>query len=113
MQTKTPIDVEKTLMEHPAILEAAAVQGYTDEGLQKVKVIVVLRTGYVPSPELIEELKNHVKDRTASFKKPERIEFVKELPKTSTGKIQRYKLRETEEQQLMNIRDRQIQAQSV
>ena len=109
----SPIDVEKTLMEHPAILEAAAVQGYTDEGLQKVKVIVVLRTGYVPSPELIEELKNHVKDRTASFKKPERIEFVKELPKTSTGKIQRYKLRETEEQQLMNIRDRQIQAQSV
>ena len=109
----SPIDVEKTLMEHPAILEAAAVQGYTDEGLQKVKVIVVLRTGYVPSPELIEELKNHVKGRTASFKKPERIEFVKELPKTSTGKIQRYKLRETEEQQLMNIRDRQIQAQSV
>ncbi len=109
----SPIDVEKTLMEHPAILEAAAVQGYTDEGLQKVKVIVVLRTGYVPSPELIKELKNHVKDRTASFKKPERIEFVKELPKTSTGKIQRYKLRETEEQQLLNIRDRQIQAQSV
>ncbi len=109
----SPIEVEKTLLEHPAVLEAAAVQGYTDGGLQRVKVIAVLRTGYAPSPELIEELKNHVKDRTASFKKPERIEFVKELPKTSTGKIQRYKFRETEEQHLMNIRDRQIQAQSV
>ena len=109
----SPIEVEKTLMEHQAILEAAAVQGYTDEGLQRVKVIVVLKKGYAPSLELIEELKNHVKDRIASFKKPERIEFVKELPKTSTGKIQRYKFRKIEEQYRMKIRDRQIQTHSI
>ncbi|MCL4437021.1 MAG: benzoate-CoA ligase family protein [Thaumarchaeota archaeon] len=104
----SPIEVEKILMEHPAILEAAAVQGYNEDGLQKVKAIVVLRPGYAESPDLIEELRNHVKDKTASYKKPERIEFVKELPKTSTGKIQRYKFRESEEQRLMHIRNGQI-----
>jgi benzoate-CoA ligase len=105
----SPIEVEKTLMEHPAILEAAAVQGYTVEGLQRVKAVVVLRSGYVPENTLADDVKSYVRKRMKSFEKPEWIDFVKELPKTSTGKIQRYKFRETEDQQLIKIRERQIQ----
>jgi len=105
----SPIEVEKTLMEHPAILEAAAVQGYTAEGLQRVKAVVVLRSGYDPKNDVAEDVKGYVRKRMKSFEKPEWICFVKELPKTSTGKIQRYKFRETEDQLLINIRERQIQ----
>lgn len=99
----SPIEVERTLMEHPAVAEAAAIPSYTEQGLQRVKAFVVLKEGYTPSDELEKELKAFMKRRLAGYKRPEWIEFVKELPKTATGKILRYKLRQTEIQRLRRI----------
>ncbi|TMB61387.1 MAG: benzoate-CoA ligase family protein, partial [Chloroflexi bacterium] len=62
--------------------------------LIKPRAFVILKNGRTPSDVLAEELKRHVKDRIAPYKYPRWIEFVTELPKTATGKIQRYKLRE-------------------
>jgi benzoate-CoA ligase len=92
----SPIEVERTLMEHPAVAEAAAIPSYTEQGLQRVKAFIVLKEGYTPSDTLEEELKAFVKERLARYKRPEWIEFVRELPKTATGKILRYKLRRAE-----------------
>jgi 4-hydroxybenzoate-CoA ligase len=89
----SPIEVENCLLEHPAVFENAVVGANDQEGLTKPKAFVILREGYEPSKELEEELKKWVLDRLAKYKYPRWIEFVKELPKSSTGKIQRYKLR--------------------
>jgi len=64
-----------------------------EQGLVKPKAYVVLREGYTPSEELAEELKKWVLDRLAKFKYPRWVEFIPELPKSATGKIQRFKLR--------------------
>ena len=89
----SPFEVEATLVEHPAVLEAAVI-GKTDaDGLTKSKAFVVLADGQQASEE---ELKAFVKDRLAPFKYPRFIEFIDELPKTATGKIQRFRLRERE-----------------
>ena len=86
----SPFEVEATLMTHPAVLEAAVV-GHADEAdLIKPKAFVVLKPGQQASEE---ELKAHVKSRLAPYKYPRWIELVKDLPKTATGKIQRFKLR--------------------
>ena len=91
----SPFEVEATLVQHPAVLEAA-VSGKPDaEGLTKTKAFVVLVPGAQASEE---ELKTFVKDRLAPYKYPRQIEFIDELPKTATGKIQRFKLRERESQ---------------
>ena len=87
----SPFEVEATLVQHPAVLEAAVI-GMTDaEGLTKTKAFVVLKTG-----QSVDEagLKAFVKERLAPYKYPRVIEFLDELPKTATGKIQRFKLRE-------------------
>jgi benzoate-CoA ligase len=89
----SPVEVESTLIEHPAVLESAVVGALDEENLIKPKAFVVLREGYHPSPELVEELQTFVKNKIAPYKYPRWIEFVKELPKTATGKIQRFKLR--------------------
>jgi len=89
----SPIEVENCLLEHPAVFENAVVGTNDQEGLTKPKAFVILREGYEASKELEEELKKWVLDRLAKYKYPRWIEFVKELPKSSTGKIQRYKLR--------------------
>ncbi|HWP49522.1 MAG TPA: benzoate-CoA ligase family protein [Candidatus Limnocylindrales bacterium] len=89
----SPVEVESTLIEHPAVLESAVVGALDEENLIKPKAFVVLREGYHPSPELVEELQAFVKNKIAPYKYPRWIEFVKELPKTATGKIQRFKLR--------------------
>ena len=89
----SPIEVENCLMEHPAVFENAVVGTNDQEGLTKPKAFVILREGYEASKELEEEFKKWVLDRLAKYKYPRWIEFVKELPKSSTGKIQRYKLR--------------------
>jgi len=89
----SPIEVENCLMEHPAVFENAVVGANDQEGLTKPKAFVILREGYEPTKELEEELKKWVLDRLAKYKYPRWIVFVKELPKSSTGKIQRYKLR--------------------
>jgi benzoate-CoA ligase len=89
----SPAEVESALITHDAVLEAAVV-GHADESeLIKPKAFVVLKRGYSADTELAARLKDHVKARLAPFKYPRWIEFVEELPKTATGKIQRFKLR--------------------
>ncbi|MDE3177125.1 MAG: benzoate-CoA ligase family protein [Pseudomonadota bacterium] len=91
----SPFEVEATLVQHPAVLEAAVIGFADSDGLTKTKAFVVLRQDrHVDQAEL----KDFVKDRLAPYKYPRRIEFVAELPKTATGKIQRFKLRELEAQ---------------
>ena len=89
-----PFEVESALMEHPAVLETA-ITGvpHPDRG-QIVKATIVLAKGYEPSDALKKELQEHVKHVTAPYKYPREIEFVKELPKTISGKIRRVELRE-------------------
>lgn len=89
-----PFEVESALMEHPAVLETA-ITGvpHPDRG-QIVKATIVLAKGYEPSEALKKELQEHVKHVTAPYKYPREIEFVKELPKTISGKIRRVELRE-------------------
>jgi benzoate-CoA ligase len=90
-----PADVEAILLEHPAVLESG-VAGVPDaEGLIKPWAYVVLKKGHEPSDELARELQAFVKARAEPHKYPRTIKFVEDLPKTATGKIQRYKLRET------------------
>ncbi len=92
----SPFEVEATLVQHPAVLEAAVIGQVDAEGLTKTKAFVVLKGGAAADEA---ELKAFVKDRLAPFKYPRHIEFVAELPKTATGKTQRFKLRERESQQ--------------
>ncbi|MFM9880089.1 MAG: benzoate-CoA ligase family protein [Burkholderiaceae bacterium] len=86
----SPFEVEASLMTHPAILEAAVVGAQDGDGLVKPKAYVVLKTGQSASED---DLKSHVKSQLAPYKYPRWIEFVTALPKTATGKIQRFKLR--------------------
>ncbi|NBU88414.1 MAG: benzoate-CoA ligase family protein [Betaproteobacteria bacterium] len=87
----SPFEVEATLVQHPAVLEAAVIGKEDADGLTKTKAFVVLKPG-TSTDEI--ELKAFVKDRLAPYKYPRFIEFVPDLPKTATGKIQRFKLRE-------------------
>ena len=89
----SPAEVESALFTHPAVLEAAIVGRADDEDLVKPVAYVVLKPGRAPSPALAEELQRHVKSQLAPYKYPRWIEFIDELPKTATGKIQRFKLR--------------------
>lgn len=96
-QWVSPIEVENTLIAHPAVLETAVVRVLDEENLVKPKAYIILRPGVTPSDELAEELKTFVKDKIAPYKYPRYIEFVTELPKTATGKLQRFRLRGTRE----------------
>jgi benzoate-CoA ligase len=89
----SPVEVEATLIAHDAVLEAAVIGREDDEKLIKPAAYVVLKPGRSATPELAEELKQFVKGRLAPYKYPRWVEFVPELPKTATGKIQRFKLR--------------------
>jgi benzoate-CoA ligase len=94
----SPFEVEAALVTHPNVLEAAVI-GIPDENkLIKPKAFIVLKPGQMPGSGLDEQLKSHVKDKLAPYKYPRWIEFVPELPKTATGKIQRFKLRQRETQ---------------
>jgi 2-aminobenzoate-CoA ligase len=77
---------------HPAVA-AVAVIGVEEEGLVKTKAFVVARTGHAPSPALATELQEHVRTKLAKYKYPRAVEFVDALPRTETGKLQRFKLR--------------------
>lgn len=89
----SPFEIEATLVQHPDVLEAAVV-GYTDaEGLTKTKAFVVRKPGRVVQAPA---LRDFLKDKLAPFKCPRAFAFVEDLPKTATGKIQRFKLRELE-----------------
>jgi benzoate-CoA ligase len=89
----SPIEVESALITHPAVLEAAVIGKPDEEQLVKPVAFVVLKQGQKPTDELAQALQHHVKSRLAPYKYPRWIEFIDELPKTATGKIQRFKLR--------------------
>jgi acetyl-CoA synthetase/medium-chain acyl-CoA synthetase len=89
-----PFEVESALIEHPAVVEAAAVAKADEVRGNIIKAFVVLAPNYTASQELIQELQEHVKSLTAAYKYPREIEFVNELPKTISGKILRRELRE-------------------
>ncbi|MBN8750743.1 MAG: benzoate-CoA ligase family protein [Variovorax sp.] len=89
----SPFEVESTLQQHPAVLEAAVIGIPDAEGLTKTKAFVVLKAGQQADEAA---LKAFVKERLAPYKYPRLIEFIDELPKTATGKIQRFRLREKE-----------------
>ena len=90
----SPAEVESALVAHDAVLECGVVGREDEEQLVKPVAFVVLKPGYTGSPALAEELKQFVKSRIATYKCPRWIVFVTDLPKTATGKIQRYRLRE-------------------
>jgi benzoate-CoA ligase len=89
-QWVSPLEVESCLMEHPAVLECAVVAEGTEAGLLRALAYVVRRSGLEVEEA---ELQAHVKSRLQPHKYPRRLEFVDQLPKTATGKVQRYKLR--------------------
>ena len=91
-----PFEVESALIEHPAVVECAVVGAPDPTGVRGnvVKAFVMLAEGYEPTEALTRELQDHVKNTTAPYKYPRIIEYVKELPKTISGKIMRRELRE-------------------
>jgi benzoate-CoA ligase family protein len=90
----SPIAVESTLVSHASVLEAAVVGRADDTGLVKPFAFVVAKKDCRADQSLVDELQAFVKARLAPYKYPRWIEFVDELPKTATGKVQRFKLRE-------------------
>jgi benzoate-CoA ligase len=89
----SPIEVENALVEHPSVLEAGVVGREDQDRLTKPLAYVVLQPGIAASPELSRELQEFVRGKLADYKRPRWVEFVAELPKTATGKTQRFKLR--------------------
>ena len=92
----SPFEIEGELVTHPGVLEAAVIGAADENGLIKAKAFVVAKPGFAAGEALADELRSHVRARLAPFKYPRWIEFVSELPKTATGKIQRFKLRQRE-----------------
>ena len=91
-QWVSPLEVEAVLYQHPAVAEAAVVQGMDGDGLVKPKAFVVLNRGYQPSDALMTELQAFARHHMAPHKYPRWIHFRADLPRTATGKLQRYKL---------------------
>jgi len=89
----SPFEIEQALISHPSVLEAAVVAARDEEGLEKPKAFVVLKNG-AAGEHLSEELKEIVKEHIGKWKYPRWVEVVPDLPKTATGKIQRFKLRD-------------------
>jgi benzoate-CoA ligase family protein len=103
----SPVEVENTLGDHDAVVEAAAV-GVDVEGLTRIKAFVILREGHEGSDELVEELQEWSKNNLKRYQFPHIVEFIDELPKTATGKIQRFKLREAESGENMPRQDEEL-----
>ncbi|MFA7503488.1 MAG: benzoate-CoA ligase family protein [Burkholderiaceae bacterium] len=95
-QYVSPFEVEATLVQHEAVLEAAVIGIEDANGLTRTKAFVVLKSGRAGDDELAAELQAFIKQRLAPHKYPRHVEFIAELPKTATGKIQRFRLRELE-----------------
>ncbi len=93
-QAVWPTDVEGLLHGHPAVLESGVVGGVDPSGLVKPIAFVVLKDAYKPSPQLAGEIQDYVKSIAQQYKYPRAVVFIETLPKTSTGKIKRYQLRE-------------------
>ncbi len=90
----SPFEVEAALASHEAVLEAAVIGKEDADGLIKPKAFIVLKNGYAADERLLETLKVHVKERAGPWKYPRWIDIRPDLPRTATGKIQRFKLRE-------------------
>ncbi len=90
----SPFDVEAALASHEAVLEAAVIGREDADGLIKPKAFIVLKQGFAGDDDLLEKLKTHVKEKAGTWKFPRWIELRTDLPRTATGKIQRFKLRE-------------------
>jgi 2-aminobenzoate-CoA ligase len=88
-------EVENVLLEHDAVHECGVVAAPDEERGHVVKAFIVIKPGYTAGPELARELQEFVKAEIAPYKYPRRVEFVESLPKTETGKLQRFKLRES------------------
>jgi benzoate-CoA ligase family protein len=95
----SPAEVESALIAHPAVREAAVVARDDESGLTKPAAYVVLNPNFVPNDQLARELEDWVAQKIGGYKRPRWIEFSLELPKTATGKLQRFKLRELQSQQ--------------
>ena len=93
-----PFEVESALLEHPSVLECAVTAAPDPMRGQVVKATIVLAKGYEGSDALKKELQNHVKRVTAPYKYPRIVEFVEELPKTTSGKIRRTEIRQRDQQ---------------
>ncbi len=91
-----PTEVENALQEHPAVVESAVVSSPDPERGEVVKAYVVLHEGHAPSEALIADIQRHVKESTAPYKYPRKIEFVESLPKNPSGKLLRRVLRDRE-----------------
>ena len=91
----SPIEIENTLMEHTAVLEVGVIGATDADGLLKPKAYVLLKSEFKACDELRIELQSYVKSKLAPYKYPRWVEFVDDLPKTVTGKIQRFRLRNT------------------
>jgi benzoate-CoA ligase len=89
----SPIEIENALMEHPAVSEVAVV-GIPVEGVMRIRAVIIPAGEHSPTDVLKSELQQWCKQRLQRFQYPHMVDFVTELPKTATGKIQRYKLRE-------------------
>ena len=87
-------EVEAVLLDHPKVMECAVVGQPDEKRGNIVKAFVVLRDGAVGNDDLVKELQDFVKSEIAPYKYPRAVEFVGDLPKTETGKIQRFKLRD-------------------
>jgi 4-hydroxybenzoate-CoA ligase len=90
----SPFEVEGALASHQAVLEAAVVGHEDADGLIKPRAFVVLKDSEIATPDLVANLQSHVKQKIGPWKYPRWVELVDELPKTATGKIQRFKLRQ-------------------
>ncbi|MCB0033718.1 MAG: benzoate-CoA ligase family protein, partial [Anaerolineales bacterium] len=89
----SPMEIESTLLSHAAVLECAVVAHEDHDDLIKPKAFVVLKEGFEPDEEMSSELIAFCREKMAGYKRPRWVEFVTDLPKTATGKIQRFKLR--------------------
>jgi len=93
-QWVSPAEVEATVIQHAAVLECGVVGREDQDGLSKPCAFIVLKPGHAPGDALARDLQAFVREKIAAYKYPRWIEFVPELPKTATGKIQRFRLRE-------------------
>jgi 2-aminobenzoate-CoA ligase len=89
-------EVENALLDHEAVAECAVIGKPDEKRTNIVKAFVVLRNGFIPNDETVKTLQEYVKSEIAPYKYPREIEFVSELPKTETGKLQRFRLRQKE-----------------
>ncbi len=89
----SPVEVESALISHDAVVECAVVADLDQDDLAKPRAFVILKEGYQTSDQLADELIEYCRTRMADYKRPRWINFVDELPKTATGKIQRFRLR--------------------